>query len=699
MDFIDPNVIAAHTREFARLPHIAGGPRNNQLDQMSAQQYRDYGFDEVREMQIPVLLSNVTYRSVNVTNAAGTVVTYTCVVEESNVVNQQGWSDASKPFSGFSGSGRVQAQVVWANWGRDEDYKLLDDLGVSVAGNIVVTRYGKIFRGNKVRLAEVRGAAGVLIVHDPGVVGPGIEGVTPGYPRKVFPEGPWASNVTVQRGSIYLGEGDPRTPHWPSYPGGPMLSQTEIFDDVTMEGWALPKIPVQPLGYGDAAHILNNLGGHSLPDLWNDTGFLSQLLPGGIGPSTNLQVQLEVKRELQIKNITHVSAEITGSIEPDRVILLGSHVDSWGNYGAVDPISGHSVISEIARSLGNLKMKEGWRPRRSIQVNSWDAEESFIASSEYVEANLELLKKRAVAYLNLDTAVQGNTSLFCSGSPLLRDIYFAAAQEVYVPTTGAPNAPLQKVSDLIAEYQAPGSGSDHVGFIQLAGIPVLDAAFGNQDSSYEAVYHSNYDSSYWVEQFADPGYVFHAAMAKLYGNIVLRLAESNILPMNTSQYAVSVENWVKDYQKQNDPSPGSNTTYKVAGVDWGFMTSCVEKFKSGALTHSKMVSQFQSQITSSANSLYAANPYALRSLNDQSMGLERVFIAPGKNETGQFWYKHVLYTPSAVNSYGSTLMPIIALGLLTGDPVQANFAIGRVALFICQAGEYINQTGVLPPFV
>jgi hypothetical protein len=36
-----------------------------------------------------------------------------------------------------------------------------------------------------------------------------------------YPEGPWSTNTTVQRGSITLGQGDPETPGWPSSWSGP----------------------------------------------------------------------------------------------------------------------------------------------------------------------------------------------------------------------------------------------------------------------------------------------------------------------------------------------------------------------------------------------------------------------------------------------------------------------------------------------
>lgn len=41
--------------------------------------------------------------------------------------------------------------LVYVNYGREEDFEMLKELGVDVSGHIVIARYGKIFRGNKVR--------------------------------------------------------------------------------------------------------------------------------------------------------------------------------------------------------------------------------------------------------------------------------------------------------------------------------------------------------------------------------------------------------------------------------------------------------------------------------------------------------------------------------------------------------------------
>src|SRR5258708_35034226 len=51
------------------------------------------------------------------------------------------------PFNGSSPSGDVEAEVVYANYGRPEDFKKLEGLKVDVKGKIVIVRYGGNFRG------------------------------------------------------------------------------------------------------------------------------------------------------------------------------------------------------------------------------------------------------------------------------------------------------------------------------------------------------------------------------------------------------------------------------------------------------------------------------------------------------------------------------------------------------------------------
>ena len=71
------------------------------------------------------------------------------------------------PFNGSSGSGDVTGEVVYANYGRAEDFNELAARNIDLHGKIVICRYGSNFRGVKVYLAQQRGAVGVLLYSDP----------------------------------------------------------------------------------------------------------------------------------------------------------------------------------------------------------------------------------------------------------------------------------------------------------------------------------------------------------------------------------------------------------------------------------------------------------------------------------------------------------------------------------------------------
>ena len=50
--------------------------------------------------------------------------------------------------------------MVYVNYGRVEDIEKLRSLGVSLEGRIAISRYGKIFRGNRLKNCQDAGAIG-----------------------------------------------------------------------------------------------------------------------------------------------------------------------------------------------------------------------------------------------------------------------------------------------------------------------------------------------------------------------------------------------------------------------------------------------------------------------------------------------------------------------------------------------------------
>src|SRR5262249_7250032 len=95
---------------------------------------------------------------------------------------------------------------------------------------------------------------------------------------------------------------------------------------------------------------------------------------------------------------------------------------------------------------------------------------------------------------------------------------------------------------------APGAGSDYVAFVHHLGIASLNLGFGGQN--LEGVYHSIYDDPIWFEKFADPGFVYGAALSQVTTTMLLRLANAPVLPFEFDEFAATVRRYVSEIQKQ-----------------------------------------------------------------------------------------------------------------------------------------------------
>jgi N-acetylated-alpha-linked acidic dipeptidase len=123
----------------------------------------------------------------------------------------------------------------------------------------------------------------------------------------------------------------------------------------------------------------------------------------------------------------NVIATIPGSEYPDEWVIYGNHHDAWVN-GAVDPVSGAAALLETARTLAEM-VKQGWKPKRTIILALWDAEEwGLIGSTEWGEEHADELQNKAVVYFNTDSNNEGILSL--AGSHTLERFLNDVARDV-----------------------------------------------------------------------------------------------------------------------------------------------------------------------------------------------------------------------------------------------------------------------------
>jgi N-acetylated-alpha-linked acidic dipeptidase len=643
----DPKLAEEHLRILTAEPHIAGSPEDRKTAEYVAKKYREAGLEtEIVEYKVwfnyPAEISvDVLYPKM--------LRTHLPTPEHVEGDPYQDDPRVVTAYNGFSPSGEAEADLVYANFGRPEDFKKLEELKVDVKGKIVIVRYGSNFRGVKSYVAQQHGAAGVIIYSDP---------IDDGYFKgDKYPQGPWRPDSGVQRGSIlymFKYPGDPTTPGVASVPSLPDSQRVP-----PEKAESLPKVPTTPLSYGDARSLLENLGGPQSPRDWQ--GALPFTYHVGPGP---VRVRMRLKQDYAYRTIWNVIGKIKGSELPEQWVIAGNHRDAWV-YGAVDPNSGTTSQLEAVHGLGEL-LRSGWRPRRTIVICSWDAEEQgLIGSTEWVEEHAQELSN-AVAYFNLDVAVAG-PSFGASSVPSLK-------QFIRDVTKAVPSAKGGMLYDVwkqekeneaakanpmdLSGRRAPaassktdvsvgdlGSGSDYTSFLQHQGVPSADMS----SSGNYGVYHSVFDNFQWYKKFADPDFLYSQEISRVYGLEVLRMSEADVLPYDYETYGKEISEYLEAAQKK------SATAFGDQAPAFQLAQGAAERFT----------------LAGTAVAAVQRDPKANRAqLNGLLSQTERALLLPN-GLPNRPWFRHSVYAPGEYTGYAAVVIPGVNEAIDAGDRPRA----------------------------
>jgi N-acetylated-alpha-linked acidic dipeptidase len=660
---------ASRIRQFHRYltaePHVAGSPRNRHLAEWQRQQWIAWGIEDVHIVTHDVLLPYAEEVRVEMTAPKP----WRASLKEDAVPGDPDTAqDPGPTYHAFSASGDVTGAVVYAGSGNPEHYDWLTAQGIDLEGKIALVRYSVpySYRGFKALTAQQRGLAGILIYSDPADDGFG--------KGKTYPAGPWGPESHIQRGGIpfdFLVPGDPLTPGWASVPGAQRIAADAAV--------SIPKIMSVPLSYRDARVILEELGGPEVPATWRG-GLPIPYRAGGSGAT----VRMVVRSDSAVRQIQTVVGRIRGAQQPEQEVILGNHRDAWV-FGGVDPSSGSASLMELARSLGTL-VRGGFRPKRTIVLASWDAEEFTLTSStEWGEQYAEALQRRAIAYINVDSAASGPV-FTASAVPSLNRLVAEAARDVRDPGSRQSVAQATARAGTAERSALPnaqgqglvnnrlGSGSDYTVFLNFLGIPIIDMSF---DGPY-GVYHSIYDNHQWVSRIGDPGFRYHTAMTKLWGLMALRLANADVLPFDYPAYAAALKGFATEVEKRwTDGKPRA----MEAGTEtspFAEVHEAIGRFTTAASRTA--LEQEQASAGEAATSLDV--------LNARLMRVERELLDPD-GIPGRSWYRHVVYAPKF--TYAPEVLPGPAEAIAAGDEVRLREQCRRLAAAIDRAAEVLTR--------
>jgi N-acetylated-alpha-linked acidic dipeptidase len=528
---------SASSRVINQVMHYAGTPGDYRMAVYMRDTMRKYGLKAwIEEVSATVY----TPRVLQLQLLTPSPVTFDLHDEKIAADPDGSRPDAGLPFNAGSGNGDVRARAVYVSRGLEADYQTLARAGVSVNGRIAIVRYGAEYRGNLAARAQAHGAAGVILYSDP---------KDDGYGKgPVYPNGPYRPSGVVQRGTV-------------AHDSGALA------------------IPTLPVSANTAAKLLANATGVDGPPGW--AGDLHVHYTVG---TTRAPVHLHVEMNARRTTLWNTLGEVTGS-DPSQMVILGGHRDAWV-YGVTDDGSGISTLLEVARGLGRVA-QNGWKPKRTIRIAGWDAEEiGELGSGGYVKAHRDELRAGLIAYVNTDEAASGPTF----------GVAAAGALDGVVGSTVTQVLQIQN-----PQIDAPAGGSDFESFAYTLGTPIVDIGFNGPLGTY----HSPYDDYRYASLYADPGFVHHRTIAQTIGLMAIRLADAQGLLYRFTPYVASLRDGQKTMQR--DAS--------AAGVTVGAgLADAIARFASAAQAYDAAGRDGGAQALQAAQRLdlvaYSANGYA-----------------------------------------------------------------------------------------
>ncbi|RXN32018.1 N-acetylated-alpha-linked acidic dipeptidase [Labeo rohita] len=584
LDQLDTNQLRENLRELTKVPHMATTAGDEGTVQFLLKRWQDpnTGLDNAWREDYKVYLSfpnKSNPNKVSVVNPENAVL-FAAREREKPYKPEQEDPDVVQPFAAYSPAGNVKGKLVYANQGKMSDYELLNKT-LDLRGTIAITRYGGAGRSAKAINAAKFGIVGLLVYTDPYEMNDGLVSESDTYPHSWYlpPTG-------VERGSYSIDFGDLLTPY--------LAAKDDTYripkEDIT----GIPPIPTQPIGFEDAERLICELDGDNAPDDWQGSLNCTYKLGGpGFKASSsfnNSNVHLDTFNTESLVNSANVMGVIRGSVEPDRYVIYGNHRDSWV-HGAIDPSSGTAVMLEITRVLGKM-VKEA------------------------------------------------NATLRASASPAAHGVLFTASKQVDAPgTTLSVYDNWLKYSNRTSPNYGiipnvgflTGAGSDYAAFMHYLGITSMDISYYYDRTKTKAriypAYHTAYDTFDYASTYIDPGFTSHQAVARTAGNVLLRLADSLLLPFNCTDYAESLQRYLSE----------AVTTFESKLAAKGIS---MESLKKAVKLFSDTANKLDSLIRDS--DLANETPLMVRQINDQLMLLDRAFLDPLAFPE-QYGFRHVIW--------------------------------------------------------
>jgi N-acetylated-alpha-linked acidic dipeptidase len=426
---------------------------------------------------------------------------------------------AGQPFLQESGDGDVTGPVVYVNTASKDDFAEIDSEHVNLQGAVAMVRLSapggggiRSINPSWVPYNELRkrGVAAILMFMEPGTTGYG-GGAT-------WPHGNYKNLNMAERMGGMSPRGFMMFP-----PGDPTLAGSAPEPGMQHKSWNdIPHstIPELSITQNTARSLLAGMSGKVVPPSWHPMFEFVQHFGG------NETVHVHTKFDREVKTIWLVFGDMRGSEQPDSIVMIGSHRDAM-TFGAIDPGSGTTVMLQDADAFHALA-QQGWRPKRTIEIASWDGHElGLYGSAALIYEMGPQLRKDVFQYINTDQLTTGDPFVI-SASPGL----YAFVKQICDVVPAADGSGMLGMRDQRTEplLNPISGGSDHQNLSYMLGI----LSTSNGYYGYFGAHHTAEDNLDGLRTY-DPGMRQGIAMAQVTGIQAMRAAGATVEPLRIEE--------------------------------------------------------------------------------------------------------------------------------------------------------------------
>jgi N-acetylated-alpha-linked acidic dipeptidase len=238
-------------------------------------------------------------------------------------------------------------------------------------------------------------------------------------------------------------------------------------------------------------------------------------------------------------------------------------------------------------------------------------------------------------------------------------------------------------------------------FIDHLGVASLNIGYGGEDQG-GGQYHSIYDDFYWYTHFEDTDFAYGRALAQTGGTIMMRLADSDVIPYQFTNFADTIRQYVSEV-KELETNQRTTIKERNSEIEDGVFQALADPKKKMIPPSKDPVPPYLNfapldnaadDLTQAAESyekaFQASADSAPAAVNTTLIQSERVLV-DSAGLPGRPWFENLIYAPGFYTGYGVKTLPGVREAIEQKRWQEADEQIARVSKALENEADLLDK--------